>query len=345
MNEFEAFEDRKRQHIALALSNESEAFERSEFEQIHLPHDSLPDLNLSEISIESTQLSKSLKTPFFIAGMTAGHADASAINTRLAEAAQKRGWMMGVGSQRRELTLSYADPSVRQLRKSFPELVLISNLGISQLIELHRDSNFDHLHEILFQMGANALAIHLNPLQECIQSEGTPNFKGGIAALEALSAEISVPLILKETGSGMSAPFIRKISHLKLAALDVSGAGGTHWGRVEGFRAAPGSVSNQMGETFRNWGVSTVQSIRNAHANLPRGQTAIWASGGVRSGLDAAKCLFLGAKAVGFAKPALKTAMESEHALDRWMAGIEQELKVAMFCSNQSKLEGGTWHE
>jgi isopentenyl-diphosphate delta-isomerase len=331
------FIDRKRDHLRLSLLDEVESTERNELESIELVHDSLTDLNLNEVSIESSFLDQSIQTPFFVAGMTAGHEDAAWINSRLAELASERGWILGLGSQRRELNDDFSDASVSELCTRFPKLKLVANLGLSQLIELHRQNELSKFLSLADRAKASLIAIHLNPVQEAVQAEGTPNFKGGLAAIHALIVQSSLPVLLKETGSGMSETTLYKIKPLNLFAVDVSGLGGTHWGRIEGKRAETESLTARLGDTFKNWGVSTVRSVQSAKKILT-GPTEIWASGGVRSGLDAAKLLALGANRVGFAKPALQAALKSSEELNAWMNTIEHELKVAMFCSDTATL-------
>jgi isopentenyl-diphosphate delta-isomerase len=328
------FINRKADHIRYSLAKEAEAVESGSLHQWSLIHDSLPDLNLNEVSLEADWFEAKKPNPFFIAGMTAGHPDAKLINERLARAASERGWAMGLGSQRRELDSDYKDSAVQSLRKQNPDLFLISNLGIAQLIEIHERGSWSLLLDLLERSGASSLAIHLNPLQEAIQTEGTPRFKNGWIAIRELANRIKLPLILKETGSGMSRNFLDRISPLPIAAVDVSGLGGTHWGRVEGLRAGEGTLAHELGSTFANWGVPVAESILNAKAAFSvTKKTAIFASGGIRTGLDAAKCLALGASAVGFAKPALEAALQGDRVLQQWMEKIESELRVAMFCS------------
>jgi isopentenyl-diphosphate delta-isomerase len=337
MNEQE-FINRKADHIRHSLSHESEAVDSNSFARWTLLHDSLPDLDLTEIRLEASFLGRTQRTPFFIAGMTAGHPDAALINERLAAVAAERGWGLGVGSQRRELERTFEDAPLRSLRKLHPALPLISNLGASQLVEIAKTRDWGRLHSLLESTGAAALAIHLNPLQEAIQVEGTPRFRGALQAIESCLEHIRIPVVLKETGSGMGPRFLRRISHLPLHAVDVSGLGGTHWGRIEGMRAAEGALAAQYGRTFAHWGVSSAESIEHARAAFSGNPILIWASGGVRSGLDAAKCLALGASAVGFARPALEAAIQGEQALHRWMEGIEGELRIAMFCTNSANV-------
>ncbi len=343
------FEQRKKDHIQLALEDRNQAFGLTQLEQVQLVHDSLPEFNLSEVSLkpESAIITQ---TPFFIAGMTAGHAQAVSLNHVLAAVAAQRGWVLGLGSQRREFANllageAYADPSVAELFKKFPKLKVVSNLGIAQLIEAHQGQALSRWIQHLEQLGVSAIGIHLNALQEAIQPEGTPAFQGCLAALNELLERSPLPVLIKETGCGFSRASFKKIlslGALKRAKLiiDVSGLGGTHWGRIEGQRSVEDSVSARLGETFKDWGVSTVASLRNAkevfgnHANVE-----IWASGGVRTGLDAAKLIALGATRVGFAMPALKAALKGELAVHEWMETIEAELKVAMFCTNSIHLK------
>jgi isopentenyl-diphosphate delta-isomerase len=206
----------------------------------------------------------------------------------------------------------------------------LGNIGLSQATKADPKA----LKKLALNLGADAFAIHLNALQEALQPEGTPNFSGGVSALRKLCRTFGVPLILKETGCGFSEKTLKKIKTLKLAAVDVSGLGGTHWGRIEGMRsmAAGDQIRAQAAETFANWGVSTVDSVRAARKILPK-TTEVWASGGVRSGLDAAKLLALGANRVGFAKPALEAALLGDAELDAWMTKIEFELRLALYSS------------
>ena len=332
----EQFINRKRQHLELALQDEMQAIESASLNRVQLNHDSLPDLDLREVSIESSFLDRPIATPYYVAGMTAGHEQAEEINSRLAEACASRGWLFGIGSQRREIDTEieaeFTDSANSHLISRFPQLKLIANLGITQLIELHRKNEFSKFFKVLDRTRASLAAIHLNPLQEAIQPEGTPYFRGSFSALSEFVAQCPIPVMVKETGTGMGINTLRKLSQLNLFAVDVSGLGGTHWGRIEGRRAEVNSVSAALGEAFSNWGVTTLESVRNATAVIEN--TEIWASGGMRTGVDAAKLLCLGANRIGFAKPALESALKSADALDHWMATKEQELRVALFCTN-----------
>ncbi len=321
------FESRKADHIRLSLSHETQAIGGSGLDQIRLRHEALPDLNFDEIDLRTTLFGKPVATPLFVSSMTAGHAGSSDLNTIMGKVSEKRNWPMGVGSQRKQLGDSSADLEWRTLRKRCPRVRLFGNIGIAQVIE----SSVDQIRSLVDTLEAEAMFVHLNSLQECIQPEGTPKFKGGLKALETLVRKLGVPLIVKETGCGFSEVTLKRLNTIGLHAVDVSGFGGTHWGRVEGGRVAEGTLKANVAETFRDWGIGTVESVKNAVR--VKGDFEVWASGGVRSGLDAAKLMALGAKHVGLAQPILRAAVEGEEALDQVMATLEFELRTAFFCT------------
>jgi isopentenyl-diphosphate delta-isomerase len=263
--------------------------------------------------------------------MTAGHHKGEALNLVLARAAESRRWPMGLGSQRRELTDPQAHKEWKRLRQEAPKAFLLSNLGLSQLIS----TPVKQVLKLVEALEAGGIFIHANALQEALQPEGTPTFKGGLKALEKLCRASPVPVVLKETGCGFSRATLKRLKNTGLAAVDVSGFGGTHWGRIEGGRASSSSLQHHAALTFSGWGLSTRQSLL-AGAGLG---LEIWASGGIRSGLDSAKAIALGAKKVGFAKPALEKALEGEAALLQWMELMEFELKVALFCTGSKNPE------
>ncbi|MBS1959014.1 MAG: type 2 isopentenyl-diphosphate Delta-isomerase [Bdellovibrionales bacterium] len=341
------FIHRKQDHLRVALLDEVQANESRVLDRVELIHESLPEINLGEVSIESSFFERTVATPFYISGMTSGHDDAYEINLRLARIASERGWLFGLGSQRRELDEAFNDSGIDSIVSTYTDLKLVSNLGLSQLIELYqspdRSASAKKIERITQRSRASLLAIHLNPLQEAIQPEGTPNFKHGVESLEWLIEHSAIPVLVKETGSGMSYSTLMKLRGLKLFAVDVSGLGGTHWGRVEGHRADKETRTFRYGETFKNWGVSTVESVIDAMTVFRGSATEVWASGGVRTGLDAAKLLAMGCQRVGFAQPALKAAMQGELEVNQWMQTVEQELKIAMFCSGSATL--GDLHE
>ena len=325
--DYSQFEQRKRDHIELALMPANQSSELNAFDNYSLIHEALPDINFSDISIQGIRFNKPVQKPFIVSSMTAGHTNAININRSLIEACTQSDWAMGVGSQRRELTDKKAAMEWEILRQDFPKVTLYSNLGIAQII----NTPISAIERLIESLQASALIIHCNPLQEIIQPEGTTNFKGCWDALKQLTQHIKSPNIIKETGCGFSKNTLSRLNDLGITAVDVSGSGGTHWGRIEGNRAENHEIKQQTALTFRNWGIDTIQSIRNALAIKP--QFELWGSGGVRHGLDAAKLFALGATTVGFAKPMLEVALESSAHVLQKMVLIEYELKTAMFCT------------
>lgn len=339
------FEKRKMDHIRIALDPRSQAEGLSGLDDIQLIHEALPDFDFKEVDCSTSFFSHKLSAPFFISSMTAGHENAAIINSRLAELSANKQILMGVGSQRRELNDAEACQEWKRVRAKAPRALLLGNLGISQIIGVSTAK----IQAMIESLEAEALFVHLNPLQECLQPEGTPNFRGGYQAIEALVEKLSIPVIVKEVGCGFSQETLKKIYNLGVYAVDVSGLGGTHWGRVEGFRSQENAQLFQVAKTFENWGISTVQSLLNAK-KINENYT-VWSSGGVRDGLQTGKLLALGSNMVGIAQPWLKAALEGETAIDGLYEKILLELKVAMFCTGVQKLEDfrakkvWKWHE
>jgi isopentenyl-diphosphate Delta-isomerase len=330
------FERRKGDHIRLSLNRSTQATGQSGLERVILVHEALPEIDFSDVVLSTTSLRQKIKTPLLVSSMTAGHAGSLDLNSRLAEACETRGWRMGVGSQRRELGDPDAASEWKKIRKTARNVELFGNLGLSQLIV----TKVAAVEKLVDDLQASGMIIHLNALQEAIQPEGTPQFKGGLKALKTLAKKLSVPVIVKETGCGFSRRTLEALKETGVAAVDVSGLGGTHWGRIEGFR---NPERKAVAETFADWGVSTLDSVVSALKAKPKYE--IWASGGVRTGLDAAKLLAMGSKIVGIAKPILEAALKSEAALDSQMEQIEQELKTALFCTgnrNVAELQNNT---
>jgi isopentenyl-diphosphate Delta-isomerase len=331
-NNYEQFEQRKQDHIRLALMPENQTTEFSTLDKIELIHDALPDLNFAEINITGTRFGTAVEKPFLISSMTAGHRRAKHINRNLIKACAQNGWAMGVGSQRRELTEPKAAFEWQHLRRDFPLVSLYSNLGIAQLIT----TPLVDIQRLTEALQANALIIHCNPLQECMQPEGTTTYKGCWDALAYLVKNLALPVIVKETGCGFSRPTMERLNDIGIAAIDVGGLGGTHWGRIEGHRATHDPIRRQAAITFQNWGIDTATAVRQATALRPTFE--IWGSGGVINGLNAAKLFALGATTVGYAKPILSAALESAEQVSLCMQTIEYELKVAMFCTGSRVL-------
>lgn len=326
------FEDRKRDHIRLSLDPQTQSQGLGGFDSVELTHEALPEIDFAEIETSVESLGQKWVTPFYVSSMTAGHDKSHELNLALAQAAAKRGWLMGVGSQRRELWDEEASLEWQSIRRLSPETKFLSNLGLSQLIR----TPLQQVKQICDSLDAVGMIIHTNPLQECLQPEGTPQFRGGAEAIAKLSAVLGRPVILKETGCGFSKETLIRLKSLGLAAVDVSGLGGTHWGRIEGLRSNQQSICYQAAQTFKNWGIGTVDSLCHAvSAGLP---FEIWGSGGVRSGLDAAKLLALGANRVGIAQPLMEAALRGQEEIVKRMELLEFELKTALFCTGSPKI-------
>lgn len=322
-----AFEQRKRDHITYALDDQNQTKHLSHFDKVQLLHDALPEINFDDVDIHTESLGIMLTAPFFISSMTAGHHGATNINAVLANVAARKGYLMGVGSQRRELYDHSAASEWKTIRKQAPGVRLLANIGLSQIIKCETDD----VKRLCDNLEAEAIFVHCNALQEVIQPEGTPNFKGGIKAIKKLCKALPIPVIVKETGNGFSVATLQKLNDTGIHAVDLSGVGGTHWGRIEGNRTETQTPQHRAAEIFQDWGIASIDTLLDAQS--VKLDFELWGSGGVRSGLDAAKMLVLGAKMIGIAKPMLEYALEGEDALINYMECIEYELKTALFCT------------
>jgi isopentenyl-diphosphate delta-isomerase len=313
---------RKADHLDLATSGDvGFKHQTTLFECVGLVHDALPELELSSVDTSITLLGKRLRAPILIAGMTGGTERAQRINHELAAIADERGYAFGLGSQRAILKDRASLPTYA-VRSSAPGVLLLGNLGVVQAAKLATAE----VQELCELVGADALCIHLNPAMELIQSDGDRDFRGGLATLERLSSELSVPVIAKETGCGLSGSVAERLWQRGIRHVDVSGAGGTSWVAVEMHRAA--GQGRALGETFRDWGIPTAASV--ALVARQRFET-IFATGGIRNGLDVAKAIALGASAGGIARSSLQ-ALESggRAAALALFDRIEAELRAAM---------------
>ena len=327
------FEERKKNHILFSLKPESQSQSGTGLDKVCLTHSSLPELDLEEVSISQNWRDYSLKTPFFVSSMTGGWSESFPFNLKLAQACERRSWIMGVGSQRGQLENKSKTKEWEKLRKSCPKAILLGNLGLAQLIK----SSKEQVLSLIKSLEAQGMIIHLNPLQEALQKEGTAQFKGGLKALEWLVQNSPVPVIVKETGCGFSKKVLDDLNGLGLSVIDISGMGGTHWGRIEGLRYEKENPLFGIGESFSKWGVSTVQSLFYSKEK-PR-DYEVWASGGFKTGVEACKALAMGAHFVGFGQSILKVLNEGEQALDSFMSRLEYELKVSLFCTGSSSIK------
>lgn len=320
---------RKREHLELVASDASEPAVRPGWHDVRLIHRSVPRRSVHDIQTSTRFLGHTLEAPVMIAAMTGGHEVAMRINQNLAKAAERLGIAIGVGSQRAALIDPCLAPTYAVIREAAPTAMVVANLGICQLVEQGGEPPLDaaHVQSAVDMVGAQALAIHLNILEECIQPEGDVNMGSLDVALQEVVAECTVPVIAKETGCGVSRESAAMLAASGVAAIDVGGAGGTNFAAVESRRAAARGDERRarMGTLLADWGIPTAMSILEAVGCVP-----IIATGGVRSGVDAAKALALGADVVGLGRPALLAAMESADAVLRELEQIIHELRVTV---------------
>ena len=321
-------EQRKADHIDLCLHDQVEYVAKTTLlDDVELLHDSLPELDWDELDTSVDALGRKLRAPFVISGMTGGTEQATTINRTLATVAQEFGLAFGVGSQR----AMRDDPSLGAtytVRDVAPDILLFGNIGAVQAAGMTTDETAS----LVDAIGADALCIHLNPGQELFQPEGDRDFRGCLDAIARLSTELTVPVIVKETGCGLSHRTLDRIANIGVQWVDVSGAGGTTWIGVEARRA---ESSREIGEVFWEWGVPTAASIQWAN----RRQLRVIGSGGLRTGLDAAKAIALGATLAGMALPWLKSAANDGHeGATSTAQRLIRELKTAMLLTGSPDL-------
>lgn len=316
--------ERKLDHIKICLEEEVEAGSTG-FDKIRLTHKALPELNLDEINTEIEFLGKTLKYPVIIEGITGGTKEAEKINKDLAKISQEFGIGFGVGSQRIAID-DEAMESTYKVRDVAPDILLIANIGA---VQLNHGYGLKECQQAIDMIDADALALHLNPLQEAIQPEGEKNFSGLIKKVNEISSKLDKPVIAKEVGSGISHDIA---AELKVDAIDVGGSGGTSWSLVEGHRANKGEI----GRTFADWGIPTAECIREvSDLNVP-----LIGSGGIRSGLDAAKAITVGANCVGIALPILKAySADGNEGVSEFLNRFITELRIAMFLTGSKAVK------
>jgi isopentenyl-diphosphate delta-isomerase len=311
---------RKEDHISICLELNVQSQKGPGFNDLYLVHQALPEINFSSIDTSITLFEKQLKAPLLVEGMTGGTERAADINCSIAGVCQSLGLGMGLGSQRAMIET----PSLSKtytVRSSAPHILLIGNIGLPQFILGYGKKEAD---TAMRAVGADVLAIHLNPLQEAVQPEGDPIFESGISALRNLKEKCSYPLIVKETGAGISKETARALSFLD--GVDVGGLGGTSFSAVEYYRIV--GREKDIAAEFWNWGLPTAISVVECSACEI---TPIIASGGIRTGIDMAKAIALGADCCGLALPALKSAVKGDNILKSMLEKLIHELKVAMF--------------
>ncbi len=321
-------EQRKTDHLQICLQEGVEGRGISAgWERYRLQHEALPDLDPAAIDLGTEFLGRRLRAPVLISPMTGGTSHAGEVNRRLAAAAEALGLAMGVGSQRAAIE----DPGLAatyQVRDVAPHVVLLANLGA---VQLNYGYGLDECRRAVEMIEADALVLHLNPLQEYLQEEGNRDFRGLLPKIEAICRGLGAPVIVKEVGWGLSPAAVRALLEVGVSAVDVAGAGGTSWGYVESRRSADESV-HRLAEVFDSWGLPTAEAIRGARAAAGAGASII-GSGGIRNGLQAAKALALGADLVGIARPLLRPATLSAEAVIAHLRQFLAELRLAAFAT------------
>lgn len=326
-------ERRKADHIRINLE-EDVSFKQltTGFEKYFFLHEALPELDLDEVNTQQQLFGKTLKTPLLISSMTGGTAKAHKINLTLAEGAQKAGIAMGLGSQRAAIE----DPSLAgtyQIRSVAPDILLFANLGA---VQLNYDYGVDECRRAVEMVEADALILHFNALQEAVQPEGDGDFSNLLQAIEQVCRKMDVPVVAKEVGWGFSAETARRLSSAGIAAIDVAGAGGTSWSQVEMHRA-PTARHARVAGAFIDWGIPTSVSIQLCHSAVPH--LPIFASGGIKNGIDIAKAIALGAMVAGLAGDFLRAADEfGVEGVVQLAGALTDELRVSMFCSGAANL-------
>jgi len=324
-SEDRVIEQRKADHIKINLE-ENVQFPRltTGLERYRFLHTAVPELDLAEVDTQVNLLGKTLKSPILISSMTGGTDEALKINRVLAEAAQASGIAMGLGSQRAAIVrpeLAYTF----EVRDVAPDILLFANVGA---VQLNYGFTVEHYRRAVDMVRANALILHFNALQEAVQPEGDGNFKNLLPKIEQLCKVIGVPVIAKEVGWGFNEQDVRRLANAGVSAIDVAGAGGTSWSEVE-YHRAPTSFHARIARSFADWGIPTAEGIQYARQGAP--WVTVIASGGLRDGIDIAKCIALGASAGGMAGPFLKAAAKSPDAVMELIREIERQIRITMF--------------
>jgi isopentenyl-diphosphate delta-isomerase len=319
-------EQRKTRHLDICLNDDVASTLEAGFSAVRLRHEALPEIALEDVVLQTTFLGHALNAPLIISSMTGGTDRAAAINRNLAIAAQSAGVALGLGSIRAaienpELFATY------DVREVAPKIMLFANLGA---VQLNYGVSAEDARRAVKAIGANGLYLHLNPLQESLQPRGDTNFRGLLPKIGELVRALDVPVIAKSVGSGIAPSTAQRLFDAGVAAIDVAGAGGTSWARVEGKRSDD-PLRATLAEQFADWGIPTARATRAMRIAFPN--AAIVASGGIRNGVDVAKALALGADLAGIALPFLEPATRSAEAVGAALAEIVEGLRIAMFAT------------
>lgn len=332
MSKVAPIDQRKADHIRINLEQDIHSGRTSGLERYQFVHEALPEFDLESVDMTLNLFGKKLNAPILISSMTGGTQEALTINQHLAEAAQTVGVVMGVGSQRAALENPALSGTYSIARKVAPDILLFANLGA---VQLNYGYSIDHCYRAVEMLQADALILHLNPLQEAVQKGGDTNFGGLAIKIEKVCRIINVPVIVKEVGWGISQRTAIILTDCGVAAIDVAGAGGTSWSQVEMHRAHD-EFTRQLAATFVNWGIPTADSILNVKKAAP--DMRVFASGGLKDGLDIAKCIALGATLGGMAGQILKAATVSTEDVVKLVKLTQRQIQVAMFAAGVDKI-------
>ena len=328
----EKTEKRKADHIKICLEKKSQARKATAgFEDIRLIHRALPEVDKQKISLLTAFLGKKFSAPIIVGAMTGGTEEATQINASIAQAVEKLGLGMGVGSQRAAIEDQKLEKTYAIARKKAPNAFLIANIGGVQLVHGY---GIKEVKKVVEMIDADAVAVHLNALQEAVQPEGQTNFKGVLAKIGEIAGELDKPVIVKETGSGMSAEDAKALESAGVKAIDVGGVGGTSFAAVEYYRSK--SETSFLGEVFWDWGIPTAVSLieTTQATKLP-----VIASGGVRSGIDIAKALALNACLASISQPVLQAAVKGSEETEKLLLCVIEELRNVMFLVGAEKVD------
>lgn len=316
---------RKKEHLELCLTDKVKFQEKTPgFEKYDFEHYAITEVELSEISLSVKFFNKKISYPFLISSMTGGAENAEAINSSLASAAKRLNIPFAVGSQRPILENAEYINSYKVIRKQAPDIPVLGNLGAAQIVRL---KSLDPLKELADSIEADAFIIHVNPLQELLQKNGEPGFKGLLHKIEKITCELKIPIIIKEVGAGISEPAAKKLIKAGIKGIDVAGAGGTSWAGVEILRN-----KNGADESFWDWGLPTTYCIRTISPLKKKHKFLLIASGGINSGFDIAKAIALGADMGASARIVLQTLEASGvEGVERMLAGWFEQIRKIMF--------------
>ena len=328
-----ATEARKARHLDVCLDEDVASSLDAGWTTVRLRHEALPEIALADVDVSARFLGFRLRAPILISSMTGGTGRAGELNRRLAAAADAAGIAMGLGSGRALIENPALLPTF-DVRAAAPHAVLFANIGA---VSLNYGIGIDAVRRMLGDLQADGLFLHLNPLQEALQPNGDTDFRGLLPKIAALCTALDVPVVAKSVGSGIAATTAARLLDAGVDAIDVAAAGGTSWARVEGKRSGD-DRREALAETFAGWGQPTAEAVRDLRERFPG--VPLIASGGVRTGVDVARAIALGADLCGLALPFLQAATESRAAVDELIGALVEGLRIAMFATGSASLAG-----